>query len=341
MEDKRTAFLLELAGRTLYGEAYARELARAFGLPLSVMEQILDTKCPPTPEQVRLICRELRHRGAGLEAIADELEKMAGVPQARRTAAGAKLRTLLPSNAALGATKAGALIGSSGRIRTLARRNERALMRGAVALFAAFSLATYVWVDRLNQQLDRATAALELPRVNSTVIPGIPAALAETWHKASGGRTSDPRTETWLTARIENVGFEPIGHLVVDVSADAEIREVFAATPTGRVIGDAWLAPEVIDGGKGRRTVSVKFPNLPPATGHWLFLGLDSPAIVTSANAAAALTLPLDPRVHLKTLTVTATDLNFSAHPVTSTSFGWAPNDTVAPVAAKPSKGSG
>lgn len=341
MEDRRTAFLLELAGRTLYGDLYARMLARDFGLPQSVMEQILDNKCPPTKEQVRLICKQLRHRGAGLDALAAELEELANVPRERLPAAQPKVRGPWTWTAVLKSTNGEALAAGRYRMQSFARRHERTLTRVALALFTAFGVVTYAWVDRISERLDSAAAALELPRVSSTVIPGIPAALKETWQKASGGRIGDPRTETWLTARIENVGFGPIGHLIVDVSADAEIKEVFASTPTGRVIGDPWLAPEVIDGGKGGRTVSVSFPTLPPATEHWLFLGLDAPAIVTSANAGAALSLPQDPRVHLRTLTVTATYPHSPDQPVTSTFIGWAPNETLPIRHAKPTKGSG
>jgi hypothetical protein len=338
MEDNRAAFLLEFAGRTMYGDEYAQMLAADLCLSPGAVEQLLADRRPLTEGQVETLGKRMRFRAAGLVAIAEELEevtKHAPPPESPES----KVVALRPAPSPNSQRRP---VGNSrrapGRMRlpSLLRRHERTAMRLAVVLLAICSVGTYAALSNVSGRLEVIAATLEVPRVRATVIPGVPAALEATWRQASAPGAADPWSETWLTARIENVGFRAVSHLDVDLSAATGIREIFAVSHVAGASGEPGFAPKVTDGGKGSPAVTISLPKLPPAAEHWLFFGLEAPPVHASAGAAAAPSA--DPRVFFKTLTVTAKQRSAPERGVTSRVYGWAPAEAAPPPPAQQTK---
>jgi hypothetical protein len=193
-------------------------------------------------------------------------------------------------------------------------RNERTLLWVVVVCLTIFVIVNYISIGRVDGKLDGVTAALNQPRVRASVLSGVPADLTRPWKLASAERVADPRTDAWLSERIENAGYHEIGQVLTKLAVAGEIREIYAVTADGETMSSRWMGPEVTDGGKGTDTVSLKFPSLDPGQEHWVFVGLDANDALNGASSDAS--------SNWKTVTVTAKESPWSEGGVTSTLYG-------------------
>lgn len=170
------------------------------------------------------------------------------------------------------------------------QKYERIALWVVVAGLAIFTLTLSGTIGELQKNLVAQESRLDRTIVRAEVMPGIPADLMPTWRKARSSATGGvPDEYLWLTARVENIGFDPVNEMAIDLSVLPTISRVFAYTAGGKELTASWGGPEIKKGGTGKQEVSVTFPDLPPGEQHLLFIGIrrDDPAVAAVSDAAA------------------------------------------------------
>ncbi|HEX7006671.1 MAG TPA: hypothetical protein VF274_06005 [Alphaproteobacteria bacterium] len=170
------------------------------------------------------------------------------------------------------------------------QKYERVALWVVVAGLAIYVLTLSGSLGDLQKKLVAQESKLERTVLRAEVVPGIPDDLTPTWRKARSSASAEvPHDYLWLTARVENIGFDPVNEMSIDLSAVPTISRVFAYTASGKSLTASWGGPEIKKGGTGKQEVSVTFPDLPPGEQHLLFVGFrrDDLALAQVSDAAA------------------------------------------------------
>lgn len=109
---------------------------------------------------------------------------------------------------------------------------------------------------------------LNKPVVDAAVFPGVPAAFADRWAKATAGKNLKPQDYLWLTLHLANSGQSYVGELAAELSLLPTISAVYPYSES------YWNAPKVAEGGKDKTQVKITFPGLSQGNTHTVFLAI-------------------------------------------------------------------
>lgn len=227
------------------------------------------------------------------------------------------------------------------------RKFERVALWVVVAGLAIFTISLDGAVSTIENGLTKQAARLDRTIVRADVIPGVPDDLAATWSKArSSARSVELADFLWLTARVKNIGFDPVNEISVDLSTVPGIGRVFAYSADEKALTASWGGPDIKKGGAGEHGVTVEFSSaLAPGDRHFLFIGLkrDDPALAAMGDPAA---WPATYRRYWERLVVRARPGAWADYAVADTRYGASRPGAAADIAgggnpaAKPSTGS-
>lgn len=178
---------------------------------------------------------------------------------------------------------------------------ERTILWCGVIALAIFALVLNGRVNDLQATTQDHTAALNKPRLEAAVFPGVPAAFTERWSKATTGKEIPPQDHLWLTIQLTNAGQSFVREPVVKLSLVPAISAIYPYSEW------SWNTPQVTEGGQGKTQVQVAFPSLSQSDSHTVFIamqpeGFDGPPYDAQDKRQWADNY----RLYWKTLTVTA-----------------------------------
>jgi hypothetical protein len=147
---------------------------------------------------------------------------------------------------------------------------ERAGLWVVMIVVAIFTFSIHGRVGDLKTTVQDHTATLDQPVLEAVVFPGVPAALAERWTKATQGTDLTPQDHLWLTLHLTNLGRSNVVNMTADLSLLTAIRGIhpypYSQAP--------WNTPKVAEGGKGQRQVKLTFRSMSPDDTHTVFIAL-------------------------------------------------------------------
>src|SRR4030095_10140692 len=116
---------------------------------------------------------------------------------------------------------------------------ERTVLWVGVIALAIFALVLNGRVSNLKRTVQSHAALREKPGLNATVLPGVPAALAARWTKATAGKNLQPQDDLWLTLQIANTGQRSVRDLAAELTLLPAITAIYPYSDT------SWNAPKV------------------------------------------------------------------------------------------------
>ena len=138
---------------------------------------------------------------------------------------------------------------------------------GALAL-VIFVFVINGSVSTLKTTVQRHTATLDKPVLEVAVFPGVPAAFAERWNKATHGTALTPQDHLWLTLHITNLGQSQARSIAADLVLLPTISTIY---PGGEVFVGP---PAVVAESTGQTRATFSFLSLAPGNTHTVFIAL-------------------------------------------------------------------
>ena len=146
-------------------------------------------------------------------------------------------------------------------------------LQRVVAWVGALALVIFVFiingsVNTLKTTVQRHTATLDRPVLDAAVFPGVPAAFAERWSKATHGAALTLQDHLWLTLSLTNIGQSQARSIAADLVLLPTIRTIYAG-------GEAFVGtPSVVVESTGQTRATFSFLSLAPGNAHTVFLAL-------------------------------------------------------------------
>jgi hypothetical protein len=144
--------------------------------------------------------------------------------------------------------------------------------RGLVGV-GALALVIFVFVingavSTLKTTVQRHTATLDKPVLEVAVFPGVPAAFAERWSKATQGTGLTPQDHLWLTLYITNIGQSQARSIAADLVLLPTISTIYPGS-------EAFIGtPAVVAESTGQTRATFSFLSLAPGNAHTVFIAL-------------------------------------------------------------------
>lgn len=146
-------------------------------------------------------------------------------------------------------------------------------LQRVLAWVGALALVTFVFVINgsvrtLKTTVQRHTATLDKPVLEVAVFPGVPAAFAERWSKATHGTALTLQDHLWLTLSLTNIGQSQAR----SIAADLVLLPTISTISSG---GEAFVGtPSVVVESTGQTRATFNFLSLAPGNAHTVFLAL-------------------------------------------------------------------
>ncbi|HEY7492592.1 MAG TPA: hypothetical protein VIH59_15970 [Candidatus Tectomicrobia bacterium] len=145
---------------------------------------------------------------------------------------------------------------------------ERTVLWGSLVVLAIFALVINGRVNGVETIVQNHTSVLNQPAVDAAVFPGVPAAFAERWSKATAGKNVTPQDYLWLTIQLTNSGQSYVGELAAELALLPTLSAVYPYSAS------SWNAPKVVEGGQDKTQVKLTFPGLAQGDAHTVFLAV-------------------------------------------------------------------
>jgi len=138
---------------------------------------------------------------------------------------------------------------------------------GALAL-VIFVFVINGAVNTLKTTVQGHTATLAKPVLEVAVFPGVPAAFAERWNKATQGTALTPQDDLWLTLYITNIGQSQVRGITADLVLLPTIRTIYPGS-------EAFIGiPAVVAESTGQTRATFSFLSLAPGNAHTVFIAV-------------------------------------------------------------------
>jgi hypothetical protein len=141
---------------------------------------------------------------------------------------------------------------------------------GATAAMAlvSFVLVINSSVRTLKTTVQEHTATLDKPMLEAAVFPGVPAAFADRWNKATHGTDLTPQDHLWLTLHITNIGQRQVRSIAADLVLLPAISAIYPGS-------EAFVGtPAVVAESTGQTRATFTFLSLAPGNAHTVFIAL-------------------------------------------------------------------
>lgn len=123
-------------------------------------------------------------------------------------------------------------------------------------------------VSTLKTTVQGHTTTLDKPVLEVAVFPGVPAAFADRWSKATQGTALTPQDHLWLTLYITNIGQSQARSIAADLVLLPPISTIY---PGGEVFVGT---PAVVAESTGQTRATFSFLSLAPGNAHTVFIAL-------------------------------------------------------------------
>ena len=146
-------------------------------------------------------------------------------------------------------------------------------LQRVVAWVGALALVIFVFiingsVNTLKTTVQRHTATLDRPVLDAAVFPGVPAAFAERWNKATHGTALTPQDHLWLTLSLTNIGQSQARSIAADLVLLPTISTIYSG-------GEAFVGtPSMVLESTGQTRATFSFLSLAPGNAHTVFIAL-------------------------------------------------------------------
>lgn len=145
---------------------------------------------------------------------------------------------------------------------------ERTVLWGGLIALAIFALVINGRVTDVKTVAQDHATMLKKPVVQAAMFPGVPAAFADRWTKATAGKNLKPQDHLWLTMQLTNAGQSYVGELAAELSLLSPPSAIYPYSEF------SWDAPKVVQDGKDKTQVKLTFPGLSQGNAHTVFLAV-------------------------------------------------------------------
>jgi len=145
---------------------------------------------------------------------------------------------------------------------------QRVLVWGGALALVIFVFVINGAVSTLKTTVQRHTVTLNKPVLEAAVFPGVPAAFAERWNKATRSTALMPQEHLWLTLSITNIGQSQARSIAADLVLLPTISTIY---PGGEVFVGT---PAVVAESTGQTRATFNFLSLAPGNAHTVFIAL-------------------------------------------------------------------
>jgi hypothetical protein len=161
------------------------------------------------------------------------------------------------------------------------------MLQRVLAWAGALALVVCVFVingsvSALKTTVQGHTATLDKPVLETAVFPGVPAAFADRWDKATHGTALTPQDHLWLTLYITNLGQSQARSIAADLVLPLTISAIY---PGGEVFVGP---PAVVAESMGQTRATFSFLSLAPGKIHTVFIAVRPDGIAGPPYEVAA-----------------------------------------------------